>query len=393
MFRIITERIPCPLDAAGTGTIDITVKRLVPENCPPEPLVMFSLGNESTVKDSQLERIWKAYGSREDMIILTPEHRGYGTSVTPGDQSVPDYVTPEAALSDYRAVMEHYRCLSSRPWIVSGFSYGGALSIAYAAKYPEGIGVVHSSSGVVDWPAMMPEYDMVVRENAGEKIYERMCRHIDRLSPAEPFDRNWQDREIIYALATAMTQMRGSRGKLVKMLLALLSLPTDMCIALLKAADRAVGSPMTDYMRSNMTEEVSHDDAVSGRFDWRVWRWQQFSKTGTLWAPSEERSIYRRNEEDWKKECRMLFGTEASVFDGPSWDVRAMLNDLRAPLVYVRGGRDPWRRIGIEKGTEFPSGGEMVCFDDCYHCPDRDPGTNNGVRVMDVILRYLKRDT
>lgn len=391
MYRIITERIPCPFDAESTETIDITVKRLVPEGCPPDPLVMFSLGNESAISDSKMETIWKAYGSRGDMIILTPEHRGYGSSITAGDQDLPGYVTPEAALADYHTVMEHYRYLSTRPWIVSGFSYGGALSIAYAAKYPDGIGVVHSSSGVVDWPAMMPEYDMAVRENAGEKIYERMCRHIDRLSPAEPFDKNWQNREIIYALATAMTQMMGSRGKLVKVLLGFLSLPTGMCIAMLKAADRVAGSPMVNYMRSNMTPNVSHDEVVSGKYDWRVWRWQQFSKTGTFWAPSGKRSIYRRSEEDWKAECHLLFGTEADVFDNPPWDVRAMLADLKVPLVYVRGGRDPWRRIGIENGTEFPFGGEIVSFDDCYHCPDRDPGTGNGEKVMGIIMKYLDR--
>ena len=391
MFKITTERISCPLDTEGTGTLDITVKRLVPDGCPPNPLVMFSLGNESAISDSMMETIWKAYGAREDMIILTPEHRGYGSSITAGDQNLPSYVTPEAALADYHTVMEHYRYLSTRPWIVSGFSYGGALSIAYAAKYPDGIGVVHSSSGVVDWPAMMPEYDMAVRENAGEKIYERMCRHIDHLSPAEPFDKNWQDREIIYAFATAMTQMMGSRGKLVKVLLSFLSLPTSMCIAMLKAADRVAGSPMVNYMRSNMTSNVSHDEAISGKYDWHVWRWQQFSKTGTFWAPSGKRSIYRRSEEDWKAECRLLFGTEAVIFSNPPWDVRAMLADLKAPLVYVRGGRDPWRRIGIEYGTEFPSGGEIVSFDDCYHCPDRDLGTGNGEKVMGIISKYLDR--
>ncbi len=389
MFQIFTERIPCPITEQGTETIGITVRRLIPNDCPLDPVVLFSLGNESAVSDGQLVRLWKAFGSRTDTIILTPEHRGYGSSVVPDHPRVPCYVTPKDAIRDFHLVREHYRDLSSRPWIVSGFSYGGALAIAYAAAYPDGIGVVHCSSGVVDWPAMMPEYDVAVRENAGEKTYERLCRHIDALSPAEPFGKNWRDREILYALATAMTQMKGSRGKLIRLLTAFLSLPTGLCMTLLKAADRLAGSPMANYMRSNMAVSVPEEHSMDGTYDWRVWRWQQFSKAGTLWAPSEQRSIYRRTEEDWKNECRLLFGTEAEVFSRQAWDVRSLIERLKAPLVYVRGGRDPWRRLGIEPGVVFPSGGETVCFDSCYHCPDRDPGTGNGVRVMEILLRYL----
>ena len=298
------------------------VKFLVPSSNAEKTKVLYIMGLESDLGDKWLIEPYEAFGKREDMVILCAEHRGYGKSIFGNDQTFPDYISIPEALADYHAVREKYAERFSAKWIVYGCSYGGALAINYTHRYPKDADIVISSSGVVDWNAMLPEYDAVVRENLGSSLYERLCIHVDRLSPADPFGDNWFGRELIYAFTTGVCQYRENQN-LKGLINALAKLPTAKFVGALRWLDaKFVRGAASDYVESNRMLTMSNSQAETCRWSWRVWRFQQAFQIGTFWAPSSDRSIYRRSIQDWREECRRLFGREASVFDsGTGWNV------------------------------------------------------------------------
>ncbi len=110
-------------------------------------------------------------------------------------------------------------------------------------------------------------------------------------------------------------------------------------------------------------------------------------ENGTHWVPSAQHSIYRRSEADWKEESRILFGREATVFEHVDWNVRPLIDALKIPLVYVRGGKDPWRRVGLESEYAFKNG-RMMTFDQGFHCPDRFPA--DGKKVIAAVMSFIE---
>ena len=387
---IVTETMLQPASHSDPGGESFTqrIKLIIPPSPTPKNKVLFIMGLEQDLRDNWLLEPYKAFGSREDMVILCAEHRGYGMSIHGDDQTCPDYISIPEALADYHAVREKYAERFSGEWIIYGCSYGGALAIDYAHRYPEDATVVISSSGVVDWNAMLPEYDAVARENLGPVLYERLCTHVDRLSPAKPFGKNWFGRELIYAFTTGICQYRENQN-LVGLINSLAKLPTTVFIGALKWIDALfVGHGASEYAESNRALSLSNSQAETCRWSWRVWRYEQAFLTGTFWAPSSSRSIYRRDEEEWRAECRQLFGREATVFDsGTGWNVRTMVNELQIPLLYVRGDRDPWRQVGLEE--DFPlKNGKVMTIVGGFHGPERYPDT--GVAVFAEVMKYLK---
>ncbi len=387
-----TEYVKCPLYEGGREEIAIQVKILIPENCAPDPMVIFVTGNEHALFDSLVIKTWENFGARNDTVVIIPEHRGYGRSVTQEPQAATDYVTPQLAMADYKRIFDRCKEQFKGKWVVSGVSYGGGLSIAFSATYPDGIDVVHSSSGVVDWPAMMPEYDKGVKEILGPETYEQLCRRVDDLVPERLFDDNWYYREMVYALATGLSQIRRMSDAMLEPLRAVIALPTAQFTGALVRLDEKAGRLLSQYANANRTKVLSPEESASGAFDWRVWRYQQFTSTGTLWAPDSERSIYRNTADDWNRECEELFGFEAPIFGRPSWDVRSLASKVKAPMVITHGAKDPWRRLGLGEDFVFPCGGERIVFKDSFHSPETDEGSGNGIRVMDLILKYAGKE-
>ena len=66
------------------------------------------------------------------MIFLIAEHRGYGDSITGGDQSIPAYISIKQVLLDFHRVVEYCKIRYSGPWIAAGYSYGGAVKLTAA---------------------------------------------------------------------------------------------------------------------------------------------------------------------------------------------------------------------------------------------------------------------
>jgi pimeloyl-ACP methyl ester carboxylesterase len=387
-YIILNETITQPVSRRSSisGTFVQRIKILVPGQASNAPKVFFILGNEAALDDKILGGLFEAYGSRTDMVLLTAEHRGYGRSIPAGDQSVPSYVTIAEALEDYHTVRQCYAQRFPGPWIIAGYSYGGGLAIAYAHANPDDGAVVLSSSGVVTWNAMLPEYDLAVRENLGPQLYVRLCAHVDRLSPAEPFSENWYARELIYAFVTGLCQFQQYQA-LLGFVSALAGLPTPAFIAALKTVDGwFAGNGAKHYADSNCARTLSNAQAQTGHYSWRIWRYQQACECGTYWAPAGQPSLYRRSKADWNQECRLLFGLNAPIFERADWKVRRMVNELKPPLIYVRGEKDPWRRVGLE--PEFAlNHGQMISFPGGFHCPDRTP--EYGMKVIQALLSFL----
>ena len=390
-YRIDTEIVLQPVDHQNPGgeTFPQRVKLLIPDGMAPEPTVFFVLGNESAVSDESVTRLYRAYGCRRDLLIILAEHRGYGQSLTAdGDQSVPRYVTVRQALADYHRIADTYRNRFGGRWIAAGYSYGGGLVIHYGALYPGDADVLLSSSGVVDWPYLLDSYEGQVKENLGGELYSRLIRHVDRLTPAVPFGKSWRARELLYAMITGVSQYEQNHTRLLGLFRLLAKLPTRLFMGALRLLDRVfAASAASDYVNSNSKCTLSREEALSGRFSWRVWRYQQFTETGTCWHSADPSGLYRYKPEDWAWECELLFGIKPTVLQKESWDVRSMVPKLRVPLVYVCGGRDPWKTVCLPR--DYPlTKGRILYFDNAFHCPDRDAAY--GSQVIGALLDMIE---
>lgn len=187
-FELTRMTISQPLDHADPGGphFDQEIYILVPHKAPNSSPVFFVLGNEHDLTPQELTKTWNAYGAPSDVIFIQAEHRGYGQSVSSDqDQTVPAYVTVDQALADYHQVVAELKKIYTGPWMSAGYSYGGGLSVNFAAKYPDDVKVTLSSSGVIDWPFTMDAYDRQVRVTMGPETYARLVQHIKNLQPAE----------------------------------------------------------------------------------------------------------------------------------------------------------------------------------------------------------------
>ncbi|MBN2334368.1 alpha/beta hydrolase [Candidatus Bathyarchaeota archaeon] len=351
--------------------------------------VFFILGNESKIREESLVSVFKAYGERKDMIFMAAEHRGYGESLSKNeDQSIPEYVTISQALADYHLVVEKYRSRFTGKWIAAGYSYGGGLAISFAHSYPEDVNVVLSSSGVVDWPVLMKTYDQQVRMNLGVKLYRRLTSHVTNLKPNQTFDQNWRDRELILAFVTGFSQW--SNYDFLFPLFSLLSrLSTSNFVRALRWLDtRFAGNGADNYSQGNSKLTLTREEAKTGIYSWRVWRYQQFCEAGVFWISADEsESVYQRTLEELTQECMLLFKQKPPILDKTEWNPREMVPSLQVPLVYVNGGLDPWRGVCLE--PDYPiQNGKYVYFPDSKHCSDKE-NKKNGQIVMNTVLAYI----
>jgi pimeloyl-ACP methyl ester carboxylesterase len=131
---------------------------------------------------------------------------------------------------------------------------------------------------------------------------------------------------------------------------------------------------------------LTHDEAMTGKFNWYTWKYQQCRRTGTHWISENPNGIFRRSKSDILKECKFMFGEDPPAADNPPWSPRAMLKDMSVPQVFVIGGKDPWTPLCLEQqpNTENRS---YIFEPDGYHCPDRD----DPVLGKKVLAEMLKK--
>jgi pimeloyl-ACP methyl ester carboxylesterase len=213
------------------------VEILIPNRASADSPVLFVLGGESAATTRRLVGLYKAYGERPNLILIQAEYRGYGNSLSlDADQTIPAYVTVNQALADFHAVIRNLKQTYTGIWMAAGYSYSGGLVIELAARYPDDIVAVLSSSGVVDWPFTMHAYDAKVRVIFGEATYRRLVTHINKLQPQEMFDRNWLEREFLIAFIHGVSQFTTFRPYR-PVFNAATWLPTPVLLAILHGLD------------------------------------------------------------------------------------------------------------------------------------------------------------
>jgi len=390
-YELTRMTISQPLDHANLGgpRFDQELFILVPHNAPNSSPVFFILGNEHDLTNQELVATWNMYDSPPGVIFIQAEHRGYGQSVSAdSDQTVPAYVTVSQALADYHQVIAELKKTYTGPWMSAGYSYGGGLSVDFPAIYPDDVKVTLSSSGVIDWPFTMDAYDRQVRVTMGPETYARLVQHIKNLEPAEMFDANWLERELLVAFIHGMTQY-GRYKSYMPVFQAAASLPTPAFMGVLHMIDDAIAQKTgMQYAESNAKKTLSRDEAITGKYGWRVWRYQQCAETGIFELSADSDGVFNRSRDDFFAESRALFGKDPESAVKPAWSPRSMLAGLKVPLVYVCGGMDPWQGLGLEKDYKIAQG-YYFYIPDGRHCPDRD-NVELGKQVLAKMLEYAR---
>ena len=386
----IVQTIVQPLDHdEPTGeTFEQKILILKPETASADAPVFFILGNESEATIKGLKKLYLAYGAPENVIFIEAEHRGYGQSISSdADQSLPDYVTISQTLADYHRVASEYKKDFPGPWMAAGYSYGGGLVINYAHLYPDDVEVILASSAVTFWPFYMSEYDRQVKINLGDKLYKRLAKHTNNLQPEEQFDDIWFEREFLTNAVIGLSQYQGYQN-LLPVFNLLSYLPTRTFLKTMRLVDKLLAKEHGwNTALSFGKQSLSREEALTGKFNWYTWKYQQCHETGTFWVSENPGGVFPKSEEDIINECRIQFGVEPPAASASSWNPGMMIPQLAVPQVYVIGENDPWKWIGYEPDFQGQNENIFVVADG-YHCPERD-NVELGKKVLDRMLVHL----
>ncbi len=369
-------------------TFEQEILILMPESASLKSPIFFILGNEADKTLKGLSSLYKAYGAPENIVFIVAEHRGYGQSVTAdADQSLPDYIIIDQALADYHRFVTTFNKKYTGPWMAAGYSYGGGLVVNFAYRYPEDVKVILASSAVIDWPFYMDEYDRQVKKNLGDGLYGRMTEHIHNLRPEELFNPTWLEREFLTNMTLGISQ-KGQFQFLLPIFSVLSYLPTRSFLGIMRWMDTKVAkSAGWTAAISFGKKSLSRAEAVSGKYNWYTWKYQQCRKTGTMWISEDPVGLFPKSREDNYQECKAMFGEEPPAATNPPWNPRAMLKNLSVPQVYVNGGKDPWLELCLER-VEWVANEDYFYVSDGFHCPDRsDPEL--GKKILARMLEHV----
>jgi pimeloyl-ACP methyl ester carboxylesterase len=288
-------------------------------------------------------------------IYVLAEHRGYGESVSDdSDQSVPAYVTTDGAIDDAQAVIEKLSAEYGDAWMTGGYGYGGSLALEHAARYPDSVEVVLSSSGIVRWPRTNSQHESRIQAGLPQGAYTTAVEYMAAIEPAEPFDENWVDRELMELFWSNLAQ-GANGGELVALAEAVL----DLSVAEVAAFFRSVDSGASDaFSSSRALRAVSREQALARDVSGRMYYYQQCTQLGALWVSGQKGGVFQRTAADHQAECEALFGDGVLDLSSqePAWDIDigAFAGPDGPRLIYIRGGHDPWADQGMPVPTGNP---------------------------------------
>jgi pimeloyl-ACP methyl ester carboxylesterase len=345
---------------------------LIPEGVPHDAPVFFHLGHERPLADEFLLSLPRLYGDEHKLIYVQAEHRGYGQSLTDDeDQSIPSYVQVDQVLADAHEVVQQLKKEYPGPWMAAGWSYGGALVIEFASKYPDDVEVILCSSGVVDWPFLNYGYDRQVRKTLGNACYKRLARHLQNLEPEELFDANWKEREFLRATVIGATQF--PKFKSLKPGFQTLSfLPTRAFLRVMHRMDNMLeDGEAWRFAQGAAAKRVGPEEIAKGIHNWHTWRYQMCTEIDMVFTSEDPEGLLTSSRDDFCEECRELFGEYPPSAAAPQWSQRELLKTLQVPLIYVAGDMDPLFSVCLQPGCQMTNG-KYFFVPQGRHCPDRD---------------------
>lgn len=366
---------------------------LIPLGASLDSPIFFNFGNEADLTDEYLLTFYRLHGKRNDIIYIQAEHRGYGQSLTESeDQSVPAYVRIDHVLADTHLVIQQLKEEFPGPWMAAGWSYGGALVIEFAHRYPDDVAVILSSSGTVDWPFLDYGYDRQIKKTLGPKCYKRLTKHLRKLQPQEPFDDIWLEREFLQATIQGVVQFPGLEPvqPYFKMLTLL---PTGTFIRVMHWMDKKFGDGEAwRYARATGATDIGPAEVAEGLHNWHVWRYQMCAEFGGFLASEDPGGLFSRTFDDFCEECHIQFDEEPAYASAhEEWSQRKIAGELHVPMVYVTGGMDPWLSVSLEPDYKIERG-EYFFVPDGRHCPERaDPGLAQ--QILEAMLQYAATQT
>jgi pimeloyl-ACP methyl ester carboxylesterase len=339
-------------DRSSRGYVEQHINVGIPDGVENDAPVLFGIaGEQPPIDEAWVGSVQGRIGI--PMIVVDLEHRGYGNSLSDNpDQTTPRYVSRREAAEDAHEVARALREIYTGPWFALGVSYPGGLVLQYAAKYPDDVVAVVDVSGTVEHPLAFPEYDLFTRELLGEVAYAQVVEHIENLEPAELFDQNWIDRELLEGVSAGLTQYAAYQSLLPVFQNAVATLTTEELIEEVRELDQVFANgEATAWAENRALKTLSREEALE-KYPWeRTWMWQQCTDIGTFRTSGPD-GIWQRTEEDWAEQCQGLFGVDlVREHEGHAADVAA-LEAAEVPIVFASGGKDPWSPIGLELPPE-----------------------------------------
>ena len=348
-------------DTPEQGTFEQQYFILIPKSITDtsQAKIHFILGNENDATAERLIKIYTAYGSPQDTVFAIAEHRGYGQSTTSGSQQTPDYVSLDAAVHDNARLIRHLRETFQGQWIVNGCSYGGSLAIRYAELHPDTYDVAISSSAVIDYPAMMPQYADMVNRNLSPELVARLAAHIQDRYEHQDESEAMRQMELIHTLISGMTQV-GTMQYLITVADYLSYLPTSWFVGIL---DMLLPPAAHNWANGQSSFTVPSE---STQRNWYVWKYQMCHELGTFWTGYP----YAMTQTDYVERCTETFGS-APYFDAEPVSYATSLANVKKPIIVISGGKDPWINVGVQPDHNYTNI-EYIYDENWHHCPDKD---------------------
>lgn len=375
---LTTEILVQPLDHRHpkAGALRQQVLILRPKEASDGDPVFFMLGNETDSTPQRLQALYRSYGSPKRVTFITADHRGYGQSISDGDQSKPTYVTIDQALSDYDKLVRVYQRELKGKWLGGGCSYGGALAIMFAHRYPEHFSATIISSAPTIWNFTTPEYAPQVEANLGKDFADRMAAHMSGLKPLQPYDAIWVDRERLVALTSALSQL-SELSQLSPVIARWSLLPTGAFLDKLKAnLPPALMERIDDFAVRRIPGPGKTAEAFkTGQYNWYTWKYQQCHQTGTFFLGG----VFPYTRAEHVADCKATFGEAPTLGDVGTWQVQKALGELSRPTLIVDGERDPWLHAS-PKPSRLSKTTEIISVPNALHCPDvYSPDVGQGI--------------
>ena len=367
-YTVLIQQIEQPIDHADPdkGTFQQQVIVLKPVGVAADAPVHFMLGNETDWTPARLEALYSSYGSPKDMIFITADHRGYGQSIADIDQSVPSYVTLDGAMADYDRLVKLYKTIYPGEWTGGGCSFGGSLAINFAHAYPQNFTALLASSAPTKWEFVTLEYSPQAEKNLGPTLAGNIATHMRVLKPKAAYDEIWIDRERLFALTVALSQMEEMRP-IKPMIEKLSKLPTaDFLTAIKTQFPAELRQRIDDWaVRRVPSATLSAEEVKSGKYNWHTWKYQQCTEAGTYFMGD----LFPYSREELVADCKASFGEAPAYLSADPWPVDQMLGELKMPVMVVSGGQDPWMQVGVGPNHRY-NNITYRYFPDALHCPD-----------------------